>query len=61
MIETDVFLTADGIVVCIHDTTVTRTTEATGAVSSYTLAELQQLDAVLVDQVPRASHHDAVK
>jgi hypothetical protein len=45
VIETDVFLTADGIVVCIHDTTVTRTTEATGAVSSYTLAELQQLDA----------------
>eukprot|EP01047_Picozoa_sp_COSAG01_P101331 COSAG01_NODE_31082_length_604_cov_0.835644_1_plen_138_part_01 len=33
VIETDVFLTADGIVVCIHDTTVTRTTEATGAVS----------------------------
>lgn len=45
VIETDVFLTADGVIVCIHDTTVTRTTEATGQVSSYTLAELQRLDA----------------
>ena len=45
VLETDVFLSSDGVVVCIHDTTVTRTTEATGRVDSYTYDELAQLDA----------------
>jgi len=43
--ETDLHLTADGVLVCFHDPTVDRTTEATGRVEDFTLAELQALDA----------------
>jgi glycerophosphoryl diester phosphodiesterase len=43
--ETDLHLTADGVLVCFHDPTVDRTTEATGRVEDYTLEELQALDA----------------
>jgi glycerophosphoryl diester phosphodiesterase len=43
--ETDLHLTADGVLVCFHDPTVDRTTEATGRVEDFTLAELQNLDA----------------
>lgn len=43
--ETDVHLTADGVLVCFHDPTVDRTTNATGPVEELTLAELQALDA----------------
>lgn len=43
--ETDLHLTADGILVCFHDPTVDRTTEATGRVEDFSLAELQSLDA----------------
>lgn len=44
-LETDLHLTADGQLVCFHDPTVDRTTDGTGPVSSYTLAELRRLDA----------------
>jgi glycerophosphoryl diester phosphodiesterase len=44
-LETDLHLTADGALVCIHDHTVDRTTDGTGPVSSFTLAELSRLDA----------------
>lgn len=44
-IEVDVQMTQDGEVIAMHDTTVNRTTNGTGAVSDYTLEELQQLDA----------------
>ncbi len=43
--ETDVFLTADGRVVAIHDETLDRTTDGTGLVSAHRLAELEGLDA----------------
>jgi glycerophosphoryl diester phosphodiesterase len=43
--ETDLHLTADGVLVCFHDPTVDRTTEASGRVEDFTLAELQSLDA----------------
>lgn len=43
--ETDLHLTADGVLVCFHDPTVDRTTNGTGPVESLTLAELQSLDA----------------
>jgi len=43
IIETDVRLSSDGHVVLIHDGDVNRTTNGTGDVSSFTLAELQQL------------------
>jgi glycerophosphoryl diester phosphodiesterase len=45
MIELDVRATADGECVVIHDETVDRTTDGTGAVSQRTLAELRDLDA----------------
>jgi glycerophosphoryl diester phosphodiesterase len=44
-IELDVHCTRDGQVVVIHDETVDRTTDGTGPVMSYTLAELRCLDA----------------
>jgi glycerophosphoryl diester phosphodiesterase len=44
MLECDLFLTKDEVPVCIHDPTVQRTSDGTGDVSSFTLAELRQLD-----------------
>ncbi|HEX6300959.1 MAG TPA: glycerophosphodiester phosphodiesterase [Acidimicrobiia bacterium] len=43
--ETDLHLTADDVLVCFHDPTVDRTTNATGPVEHLTLEELQSLDA----------------
>jgi glycerophosphoryl diester phosphodiesterase len=44
-IEFDLRVTRDGVVVVIHDPTVDRTTDGTGAVAAMTLAELRSLDA----------------
>lgn len=44
MLECDLFLTKDEVPVCIHDTTVDRTSDGTGEVSSFTLAQLRELD-----------------
>lgn len=44
-IETDVQLTKDGHLIIMHDTTVNRTTNGTGAVSDLTFEEIRQLDA----------------
>jgi glycerophosphoryl diester phosphodiesterase len=44
-LEVDVRFTADGVPILMHDRTVTRTTNSTGPVSSFTLAQLQALDA----------------
>ncbi|GER92239.1 hypothetical protein KDW_64010 [Dictyobacter vulcani] len=44
-LDIDVHMTRDGHLVGIHDATVDRTTNGQGRVDSYTLAELQQLDA----------------
>ncbi len=45
MIELDVSLSKDREVVVIHDDTLDRTTNGTGLVCDYTLAELKELDA----------------
>ncbi len=45
VLEMDVRLTADGVPVVIHDRSVDRTTDGSGPVGSFTLAELKQLDA----------------
>jgi glycerophosphoryl diester phosphodiesterase/membrane-associated phospholipid phosphatase len=45
VLEMDLQRTADGEVVVIHDGTVDRTTDGTGAVADLTLAEVQDLDA----------------
>lgn len=42
VIETDLHLTKDGVPVIIHDETLHRTTNGTGQVADYTLAELRQ-------------------
>lgn len=44
-LELDVRLSADGIVVVCHDEMLDRTTDATGAVSARTAAELSRVDA----------------
>lgn len=44
-VELDVRLSQDGVVVVVHDATVDRTTDGTGAVADLTLAELRELDA----------------
>lgn len=43
--EFDVERTRDGHLVCIHDSTVDRTTNGTGRVADLTLAEIKRLDA----------------
>jgi glycerophosphoryl diester phosphodiesterase len=45
MVESDVRITADGHLVIMHDTTVSRTTDGTGSVSALTLAQIRALDA----------------
>jgi glycerophosphoryl diester phosphodiesterase len=44
-IELDVHLSADGVPVVIHDATLDRTTDAVGAVTARTAAELARVDA----------------
>lgn len=44
-IELDVTLTRDGVPVVIHDDTVDRTTDGSGAVAQMTLTEIRSLDA----------------
>lgn len=51
-IETDVRVTKDGELVLIHDATVDRTTNGTGAVRDYTFEELRKLDAGNGQQIP---------
>lgn len=45
VLEMDAHQTADGVFVLIHDDTVDRTTDGSGAVKEMTLAEIQALDA----------------
>lgn len=45
VLELDVHTSSDGEVVVIHDDTIDRTTEGTGRVNDFTLAELQAFDA----------------
>ena len=44
-LETDLHITRDGVLVCIHDDTVDRTTNGTGPVDSFTSEEISALDA----------------
>ena len=44
-LELDVHMTADGHVIVLHDPTVDRTTDGTGAVDHLTLEEIRRLDA----------------
>ena len=51
-VEVDVQLTKDGELAVIHDGTVDRTTNGTGQVRDFTLAELQALDAGKGEPIP---------
>lgn len=43
-VETDIHFTKDGVPVCIHDSTVDRTSNGNGAVKEKTIDEIRQLD-----------------
>lgn len=43
--ELDIRRTKDGVLVCVHDADVKRTTDGKGRVADFTLAELRKLDA----------------
>ena len=59
MLEMDIWQTADGELVVIHDETVDRTTDGSGRVADMTLAEIKMLDAAH-DWVPdRGTPQDA--
>lgn len=51
-LEFDVQMTKDGELVVIHDQTVDRTTDGTGAVRNLTLAQIRSLDAGNGEKVP---------
>ena len=51
-IELDLHLSKDGALVVMHDSTVDRTTDGTGAIGELTLEELRTLDAGLGERVP---------
>jgi len=44
-VEFDLRMTADGVMVAVHDETIDRTTQATGKVAEQTWTRLRQLDA----------------
>lgn len=61
-IETDVQMTRDGHLVLMHDHTVDRTTNGTGAVQEKSLQELRSLDAGQGEKIPLLSEFlDLVK
>jgi len=51
-IETDVHVSADGVLVCHHDAVLGRTEDATGEVRALTLAQLRALDVTSWKGVP---------
>ncbi len=45
VLEFDLHMTSDGVPVVMHDSTVDRTTDGSGAIGSLTLAQIERLDA----------------
>ena len=60
-IELDVHLTADGKLAVIHDETLDRTTDASGAVRELTMAKIRKADAGARFSAPDGSHPYAGK
>jgi glycerophosphoryl diester phosphodiesterase len=52
MIEIDIHETSDGELVCIHDSTLDRTTSGRGDVHSFTYGEIKKLDAGAGQSIP---------
>jgi glycerophosphoryl diester phosphodiesterase len=59
MLELDVHVTADNELVVLHDTTIDRTTPATGKVEELDLIDIQKLDAAYWFVPGRNAVHDA--
>lgn len=59
-IECDVHLTADGVVVCHHDPTVDRTSNGSGWVADYGIAQLKALDFTLPRDTPIPQEYGSV-
>jgi glycerophosphoryl diester phosphodiesterase len=51
-IELDLHLSRDGALVVMHDETLERTTDGTGAIADHTLEQLRTLDAGLGERIP---------
>ena len=66
LIETDLHLSADDVFMCIHDRTVNRTTDGSGAVAEMSLSELKTFNAAAArpelppEQIGRASCRERV-
>jgi glycerophosphoryl diester phosphodiesterase len=52
VIELDLHLSKDGALVVMHDADVSRTTNSSGAIGDFTLAELRELDAGEGERIP---------
>src|SRR5699024_9710356 len=52
-LETDVHVTADGVLVAFHDPLLERVTDATGPISDYTWADLSEVRVGDHDRIPR--------
>jgi glycerophosphoryl diester phosphodiesterase len=52
VIELDLHLSKDGALVVMHDAEVDRTTDGTGRIGDFTLAELRELDAGQGERIP---------
>jgi glycerophosphoryl diester phosphodiesterase len=54
MVEIDLQMSADGVLVALHDPDLSRVTDGTGSVYARTVAELKQLDAGGGERIPTA-------
>jgi glycerophosphoryl diester phosphodiesterase len=52
VIELDLHLSKDGALVVMHDADVSRTTDSSGAIGDFTLADLRELDAGEGERIP---------
>jgi glycerophosphoryl diester phosphodiesterase len=59
MLEMDLYATADGELIVLHDETLDRTTDGEGEPGDFTVAELQELDAAYWHVPGRQTPHDA--
>jgi len=54
MVEVDLQASADGVLVIMHESELSRTTNGSGSIYAHTLAELQRLDAGGGERIPTA-------
>jgi len=54
MVEVDLQASADGVLVVMHDSDLSHTTNGSGSIYAYTVAQLKQLDAGAGERIPTA-------